>query len=139
MAGSEPHLDYYPKKKEGPVADWPDSLPGLDLNKALSQLGGKKTLYVRLLGMFNDVHTEDVNKLVAAAEACEWQQVYEINHALKGVTGNLAANELFDLCTEVDAKLKKDNHDLANELEAMPIAMTTLLTSISEAIQLPTE
>lgn len=121
------------------MADWPDSLPGLDLNKALGQLGGKKTLYVRLLGMFNDVHTEDVNKLLAAADAGEWKQVYEINHALKGVSGNLAANDLFDLCTQIDGKLKNDNHDLAQELDAMPQAMNTLLSSIGEAIKLPTE
>ena len=121
------------------MSDWPDSLPGLDLNKALGQLGGKKTLYVRLLGMFNDVHTGDVDKLVNAAQSQDWKQVYEINHALKGVTGNLAANELYDLCVVVDGKLKDENHDLNGELEAMPKAMTTLLDSISQAAQFPTD
>lgn len=121
------------------MADWPDSLPGLDLNKALSQLGGKKTLYVRLLGMFNDNHTEDVNKLLAAAEAEEWEQVHEINHALKGVTGNLAALGIYDLCVAIDAKLKDGNHDLDPELSSLPDAMVTLLSSIDEALTLPTD
>ena len=121
------------------MADWPDSLPGLNLSKALSQLGGKKTLYVRLLGMFNDVHTQDVDKLLAAADAQDWTQVHEINHALKGVSGNLAANEIYDLCVAIDGKLKDDNHELNDELAALPGAMTTLIASISEAINLPTE
>lgn len=121
------------------MSDWPESLPGLNLTKALSQLGGKKTLYVRLLGMFNDVHTGDVDKLVNAAKNENWTEVYEINHALKGVAGNLAANEIYDLCVSVDAKLKNESHDLNTELEALPPAMATLLTSIESALKLPTD
>lgn len=121
------------------MSDWPESLPGLNLSKALSQLGGKKTLYVRLLGMFNDVHTGDVDKLLAAAQNENWTEVYEINHALKGVAGNLAANEIYELCVSLDAKLKNENHALSAELEALPAAMETLLASIGDAMKLPTE
>jgi len=121
------------------VSDWPVSLPGLDLTKALSQLGGKKVLFVRLLGMFEDAHTDDVNKLKAAYDAQDWTAVHEINHALKGVTGNLAANVLFDLTIAIDAKVKEDNHDLETELNAMIDAMAELLVSITEAKELPTD
>lgn len=121
------------------MSDWPDTLPGLDLNKALNQLGGKKTLYLRLLGMFNDGHTDDVNRLIAAADAQDWVQVHEINHALKGVTGNIAASELYQLSCNLDIKVKSDNHELQAELSAMPAAMDTLLASIEIAKQLPVE
>ncbi len=121
------------------MADWPDQLPGLDIKLALSQLGGKKTLYVRLLGMFNDIHTGDVDKLIAAANAEDWTAVHEINHALKGVTGNLAASELYELCIKVDAKVKQEQHDFTDELSAMPSAMVTLLETIKEVVQLPTD
>jgi HPt (histidine-containing phosphotransfer) domain-containing protein len=126
-------------KKELNVSDWPNSLPGLDLSKAMTQLGGKKTLFVRLLGMFEDAHTEDVNKLKAAYDAQDWTAVHEINHALKGVAGNLAANELYGYCVAIDAKMKEDNHDLDAEMTGMVNAMATLLVSIIEAKELPTE
>lgn len=84
------------------MSDWPNTLPGLNLEKALSQLGGKKTLYIRLLGMFNDGHTNDANRIVEAAAQQDWQAVHEINHALKGVSGNLAAMDLYDLCVSID-------------------------------------
>lgn len=121
------------------VSDWPNSLPGLDLTKALTQLGGKKTLFVRLLGMFEASHTEDVNKLKAAFDAQDWTAVHEINHALKGVTGNLAANDLYDLCVKIDAKVKEENHDIEPEVNGMIEAMGVLLNSITEAKELPTD
>ncbi len=121
------------------VSDWPNSLPGLDLTKALTQLGGKKTLFVRLLGMFEAGHTEDVNKLKAAFDAQDWTAVHEINHALKGVTGNLAANDLYDLCVKIDAKVKEENHDIEPEVNGMIEAMGVLLNSITEAKELPTD
>ena len=121
------------------MSDWPEQLPGLNLKQALAQLGGKKKLYLRLLGMFKDAHTSDVDKLVAVAGSADWTAVHEVNHALKGVAGNLAANELYDLCVSIDAKVKAEDHDLSAELAAMPIAMETLKDSIEQALQLPEE
>ncbi len=117
------------------VADWPSELPGLDINTALNQLGGKKKLYLRLLGMFSDAHVQDVDKLMAAAQAQDWKLLYEVNHALKGVTGNLAASELYQLCIDIDHKLKEDQHDVEDLIAALPTAMQTLLASIEIASQ----
>ncbi len=121
------------------MSDWPDALPGLNIKQALVQLGGKKTLYVRLLGMFEANHSEDVARLIEAANSKDWTAVHDINHALKGVSGNLAADELAQLCTAIDHKIKQDNHDIQAELDQMPAAMATLLASTKEAQQLPTE
>ncbi len=119
------------------MTDWPNELPGLDIKLALSQLGGKKNLYLRLLGMFCDTHHQDVDTIVATAQAQDWTKLNEVNHALKGVTGNLAANELYQLCINMDVKLKQDNYDVSNEIQAMPVAMSTLQDSIKIALQLP--
>ncbi len=119
------------------MTEWPSELPGLDIKTALSQLGGKKKLYLRLLAMFEDSHLQDIDRLLAAASEQDWKAVYEINHALKGVTGNLAANELYQLCIDIDGKLKDEQHDIESLLSALPVAMTTLLASITQATQLP--
>jgi HPt (histidine-containing phosphotransfer) domain-containing protein len=119
------------------VAEWPNELPGLDIKTALSQLGGKKKLYLRLLGMFEDSHVQDIDRLLAAASEQDWEAVYEINHALKGVTGNLAASELYQLSIDIDVKLKDKQHDIEALLAALPLAMDTLLASISQARLLP--
>ena len=121
------------------MSDWPNTLPGLNLEKALSQLGGKKTLYIRLLGMFTGEHTNDANRIIEAAAQQDWTAVHEINHALKGVSGNLAALDLYDLCVAVDNKMKHDNHDLQGELDAFPKAMEDTILGISQAMELPTE
>lgn len=121
------------------MSDWPDELPGLDIKQALSQLGGKKGLYLRLLGMFHGTHAGDVDRLVSVANEQDWTAVHEVNHALKGVTGNLAASDLYDLCVSIDKKMKSDDHNIQPELDAMPPAMVTLLGSIEEALKLPAE
>ena len=121
------------------MSDWPDELPGLNIKQALSQLGGKKSLYLRLLGMFQGNHANDVDRLIAVAKEEDWTAVHEVNHALKGVTGNLAASELYDLCVTVDHKMKSNDHNIEAELDAMPVAMTTLISSIDEALKLPAE
>lgn len=121
------------------MSDWPSALPGLDLSKALSQLGGKKKLLVRLFGMFEDDHTQDANKIQQAYQAQDWKTVYALNHALKGVTGNLAANELFGLCNAIDAKVKQDDYNLDTEIEQMVAAMATVLLSMNEAKHYPVE
>jgi len=118
------------------VSDWPDQLPGLNIKLALSQLGGKKSLYLKLLTMFQGSHAQDVERLISVANAQDWTAVHEVNHALKGVTGNLAASELYDLCVAVDQKMKSDDHDIQAELDAMPTAMTTLLSGIEQALTL---
>ena len=117
------------------MADWPDTLPGLNIKQALTQLGGKKALLLRLLGMFTDNHSEDVNRLLAAASSQDNKAVFEINHALKGVTANLAADELCQLCVDLDSKLKNEESNIETELTAMPLAMETLLSSIQAASQ----
>ncbi|MFT5594963.1 MAG: HPt (histidine-containing phosphotransfer) domain-containing protein [Oceanicoccus sp.] len=121
------------------MSDWPENLPGLNLKQALSQLGGKKTLYVRLLGMFEASHLEDGNRIIEAAKQEDWTAVNEINHALKGVTGNLAADEIFKICTSIDHKLKDGNHDISEEIASIPPAMDTLLVSVKQAQLLPTD
>ena len=121
------------------MSDWPDNLPGLNLKQALSQLGGKKALYIKLLGMFEGAHTGDVDRIIEAANAQDWTAVHDINHALKGVSGNLAADELFALCSALDQKVKEDNHDIQDELAAMPLAMSTLLDSVAQAKTLPVD
>ncbi len=131
------HFNFYTGfEKDIIVADWPSELPGLDIKMALSQLGGKKKLYLRLLGMFSDAHVQDVDKLMAAAQAQDWKLLYEVNHALKGVTGNLAASELYQLCIDIDHKLKEEQHDVEDLIAALPTTMETLLASIEIASQL---
>jgi HPt (histidine-containing phosphotransfer) domain-containing protein len=129
----------YTQHKEYSVSDWPETLPGLNIKQALVQLGGKKTLYVRLLGMFEASHSGDADNIIEAANKEDWQAVHDLNHSLKGVSGNLAASELFDLCTAIDHKVRDDNHDLQTELAALPQAMATLLASAKLAKQLPLE
>jgi HPt (histidine-containing phosphotransfer) domain-containing protein len=120
-------------------ADWPARLPGLDINKALNQLGQKKALLVKLLGMFKNNHSQDATPILAAFNAGNWEELHALNHALKGVSGNLAADALYQLCIEIDAGVKSGNHDIGHLVNQMPTVIAELLNSIDELLALPLE
>lgn len=120
-------------------AEWPERLPGLDINKALNQLGQKKALLVKLLGMFKNNHSQDATPILAAFNAGNWEELHALNHALKGVSGNLAADELYQLCIAIDASVKAGNHDIADLVNKMPGVISNLINSIDQLLAMPLE
>jgi len=121
------------------VGQWPETLPGLNIQGALKQLADKRHLFLRLLQMFMDGHSHDVARIDVAVKDGDWQQAYEINHALKGVSGNIGATGLHELCCELDKRLKQDNHEVEGCLKDMHRAMEELLDSLQIALQLPAD
>lgn len=120
-------------------AQWPDRLPGLDINKALNQLGQKKALLVKLLGMFKNNHSQDATPILAAFNGSNWEELHALNHSLKGVSGNLAADTLYQLCIEIDSNVKSGNHDIGHLVNKMPGVINELLDSIDQLLAMPLE
>ena len=68
---------------------------GIDVAGALERLNGKEELFTRLLNKFlNDTNFE---KLKTAIDSGNYEEAANAAHALKGVCGNLAMTELFQL------------------------------------------
>ncbi|MGC9387188.1 MAG: PAS domain-containing protein [Hydrogenovibrio sp.] len=84
----------------------------LDTAAGVALLGGNQVLYQRLLRRFLAQLAEDRDELVAwlmaasANEAGVQDRVYERNHTLKGVAGNLSAQRLLRQAQMIDDCLK---------------------------------
>jgi HPt (histidine-containing phosphotransfer) domain-containing protein len=85
----------------------------LDIQAGISQLAGNTNLYIKLLTTFaKQIETsffkvaDLLDALEADSTAGAFDEVQELNHALKGVAGNLAAKTLFETSAQIDLLLK---------------------------------
>jgi HPt (histidine-containing phosphotransfer) domain-containing protein len=96
------------EKTASPVGDGqlPDRLPGFDLPTGLHRLGGKRELYVRLLVKFATEYEGAVDSFQAVLDAGDVDGAQRLIHTIKGVAGNLAADELQAAAAELEGLLK---------------------------------
>ena len=93
----------------------------LDASLGLQQLNGNQTLYHKLLRLFLDQLTQEFSALPAQLQAIAEGDdeartaTQQLNHALKGVAGNLAINALANLSAEIDLMLKRGDAIHANQ------------------------
>ena len=84
--------------------DYLDLKPVLDIEAGISRVMNNKKLYCRLLSNFLDSKlTEDI---IASIEGGDYTKIPQTAHALKGVAANLGLNELMDISTQIELKVK---------------------------------
>ncbi|EFM08843.1 multi-sensor hybrid histidine kinase [Paenibacillus curdlanolyticus YK9] len=115
----------------------PDRLPGLQLTEAVHRLGGNKALYLGILQRFASDHAGDAEKIKAALTDGDNRHAELLAHTLKGVAGNIGADELM----EAAAWLQQDLHNEGVErtmqlLDALDKQLATVLQSIRTALPL---
>lgn len=108
-----------------------------DATKGLQQLNGNQALYRKLLTLFLQQLTQEFAPLtsqlqaVADGDAALRTSAQALNHALKGVAGNLAITTLAKLSSEIDHSLKR-NEPITGEQVAL---FSQTLTQSEQAIR----
>jgi len=85
----------------------PADLPGISIELGLSKVAGNEKLYRKLLGKFSENNRDVVNEIKKAFESGDMETVARLGHAVKGVAGNLGANELFLAAAELEKAVKQ--------------------------------
>ncbi len=88
--------------------DMPESLPGFDLAAGLKRLMGNTRLYRKLLLDFGCKYANIAGEIRAALENEDFKQAHSLVHNLKGLAGNLAANDLQIATVEIEKLIKGD-------------------------------
>ncbi len=121
------------------------SLPGFDVAAALNRLGGNERLYKKLLSDLAARHRGDCEKIRQALTAGDLAAARGIAHTLKGVAGNLSAQELQQAAAATESVLKKALAEGAqgmgaeDSLEALDQAVLRAVEAIRCAIPQPSE
>ncbi|MFA7291313.1 MAG: response regulator [Rhodocyclaceae bacterium] len=92
------------------TVDLPDdllALTSLDTREGIRRIGGKAESYRRQLRRFREHYPDAIAELRRLASEDGTQRAGEYCHALKGVTGNIGAQALYEKIAEIDAQLKQ--------------------------------
>jgi len=116
----------------------PSEGPCINVPEALSRLGGNERLFNKLLVEFVRQNTGVCQELRARVVSGNFREAHSIAHALKGVAGNLSANQLFDTTRTLELLLKEraqgapssDRGDLEEPLQKFESVLERTLTAM---------
>jgi signal transduction histidine kinase/CheY-like chemotaxis protein/HPt (histidine-containing phosphotransfer) domain-containing protein len=122
---------------EPPAADaCPDDLAVLtsvDAREGIRRIGGSVEAYRRQLRRFRENYPDaaaELQRLIAEQGAMAGEAYC---HSLKGVSGNLGANELFACLAEMDSVLQRGRMPEAGQFEHMRRSLRRIMTEIDVA------
>lgn len=74
--------------------DFPAELPGLHIDEALSRIGGKTKLYLRLLEDFQSNYLDVRDQIIEHLENDDPETAKRLAHTMKGLSGTVGAADL---------------------------------------------
>ena len=103
----------------------------IDVDDALSRIGGNMSLYKKLLGRFVEGNLYD--ELEQTLQRGDVEESTRQAHSIKGVSANLSLAKIRSLSIELE-QLLKDNADYSVCLAELKEAFTVTLEKISELL-----
>ena len=95
--------------------DLPASLESIDMVAALARLGNNKILYRKLLLLFHDEHSRDVQAIRAALQTEDIELASRLAHSLKGLAGTLGADDLRAAAKDLETVISEGEAPLYDE------------------------
>lgn len=87
---------------------------GVDPNEGIKRFNGKKDIYEKFLNNFPD--DEHYAKMLEAIDVGDTEAAFQAAHALKGVTGTISLNELYQNLNPLVEELRNGSLDKVDEL-----------------------
>ncbi len=106
-----------------------NDLPGLSVRSGLQRVSNNRELYGNLLRRFRSGNTDFLFRLRHALAGDDTSTAVQMLHTLKGVAGNLGAEELFDAAAELENLLK------AEQAAGLDEALATLQTWFGRVLE----
>jgi PAS domain S-box-containing protein len=144
-AGGKAPTGKPPNRDEPPATGTlPETMDGIDMEKARSMLRGNDVLLRRLLGDFLAKYMDFADKIAQQLAAGKFDDAERTAHTLKGVSGNICATEVFSAAKALDDQLRKDPkapeadarlQELRDALDAVRASLTTALADDDATLQ----
>jgi len=88
------------------VTEYPDIIDGIDINQGTARFGGKREKYFMSLAKFAEELPESFESFESFASDEKHEESCQYIHMLKGVSGNLAVNNIYDITVRLETRLK---------------------------------
>jgi PAS domain S-box-containing protein len=79
------------------------------LNRLLSRFGGNKALYASLLNDFSHTLPEQLKEIETAISNQKWSELLSLLHSLKGTSGTMGLEKVYQVVGEKERRIKTDN------------------------------
>lgn len=110
------------------------TLPGVNVARGVSMLGGNVQKYLGVLGRFVDLHQTDMARLTDSLKNGDRPTALRIVHTLKGTAATLGIEQIATLAERLSDKLRAtESLALENEVAAIQTIETQLL-SLAQAM-----
>jgi polar amino acid transport system substrate-binding protein len=107
--------DHLVRKTSEKLADPDDitlpDLPGISIESGLRRVGGNRKLFRKLLDKFHSSYTDVINEIKTSLRNRDIEQAARLAHTVKGVSGNLGADGLFQAAGKLEKEIKQGNKD----------------------------
>ena len=120
----------YEKEQENQPFELNSILTSFDVNSALLRVVGNQTLYLEILKKFEKNYSNFKGTVEKLALSADMQTLERQIHTLKGVAGNVGANEIQSLAQIIETKIKSGENIL--QLEEMKSLGEKLAIAIEE-------
>ena len=107
-------------------------LDGVDTAKGLSNIGGNKKGYLRVLKGFKNDYGQFADEFKILIDKLELEKAAMNIHSLKGVSGNIGANRLYDLCRNIENEIHEYDEDRMNvALNRLTFELAIIIESLN--------
>jgi len=111
------------------------SLPvidGLDTSAGLASVGGRVASYLRVLGMFIEHHTDDLERIRDALREGSREEARRLAHSLKGTAATLGAEPLREAALTLEMAIKStvDAATIETAMSAVAPHLNALLVGL---------
>lgn len=114
--GAERSASESERREEASEIPLPDSLPGIKIQRAIRRFGGNTRLLRKLLGDFCKNYITVSNDIKDALTRGDIELAQRVAHTLKGVAGNIGAEDLSEAADNLESCIKHGNGEEIDRL-----------------------
>lgn len=112
-------------------------IDGINTDSALKRLHSNRDSFLRIIRLFLDNNKQTIDRLKEAHSNNEWSILKEIVHALKGVSGNISADELHEAASKYQAILDAgEQENKRQEFDELCFQLDKVLSAISDYLSM---
>lgn len=106
------------------------ALTSLEVKQGLQRIGGKVDAYIRQLKRFREHYPDAARELQRLISQNDLKAAENYCHTIKGVSGNIGAQRLFECTTQIDNELKQNKIPAPEYLERMGQMLQAVMQDI---------
>jgi CheY-like chemotaxis protein len=118
-------------EKKNKASDKLSAIQGIDISRGLELFGGKTESYEKILRLFAKDLQSKTDEMLKTFEENDFHNLQLCVHSIKGMAGNVACTELFELSKNFESSLKDANYtNVSDDVETLAAKATAVIESI---------